>query len=147
MTKRIILIVISVVVTLWLGATQALPGFVSGELLKSWCSRNEGLDREACYSYLRGASDAFHAIADVSAGDNAGRNISPWPNECMPARISITDLRDVFLDFAARQPDQLGKQAAALLAEILQQSFPCAKASKPDPGIDSGRLGDSEERP
>ncbi len=132
MTKRLILTGIAVVAASWLGAAQALPGFVSGELLNSWCSKNEGLDREACYSYLRGASDAFHAIADVSASDNDGSNISPWPNECMPARISITDLRDVFLEFAAKEPGQLGTQAAVLLAEILQSSFPCAKAPGPD---------------
>ena len=133
MTKRLILSGIAVVTTLWLGAAQALPGFVSGELLKTWCSRNEGLDREACYSYLRGASDAFHAIADVSAADNGGKNISPWPNECMPARVSITALRDVFLEFAAREPDRLGSQAAVLLAEVLQQSFPCATAPNSEP--------------
>ena len=131
MTKRPILTIIAAVAVFWLGAAQALPGFVSGELLNSWCSRNDGLDREACYSYLRGASDAFHAIADVSASENAGSNLSPWPNECMPARISITDLRDVFLDFAARKPDQLGTQAAILLAEILQHNFPCEEAAEP----------------
>ncbi len=128
MKERLVVIVTALFTASWLANAQALPGFVSGELLKSWCSRNEGLDREACYSYLRGASDAFHAIAEASAADNNGRNISPWPNECMPARISITDLRDVFLEFAARKPHRLGSQAAVLLAEILEQSFPCAAA-------------------
>ncbi len=132
MTKRLILTGIAVVTASWLGTAHALPGFVSAELLKSWCSKNEGLDREACYSYLRGASDAFHAIADASAADNGGRNLSPWPNECMPARISITELRDVFLEFAAKEPDRLGKQAAVLLVEILRQSFPCAKDPRPE---------------
>lgn len=131
MTKRLVLIVTALVAAFWLSAPRALPGFVSGEVLKIWCSKNEGLDREACYSYLRGASDAFHAISDVSAAANDGENIAPWPNECMPARISITTLRDVFLEFAARQPDRLQTQAAVLLAEILQQNFPCAKADKP----------------
>lgn len=109
----------------WLGTVHALPGFVSGELLRNWCDKNEGLDREACYSYLRGASDAFHAIADVSAAENAGNVTSPWPNECMPPRISITSLRDVFLEFAAKNPDRLGTQAAVLLAEVIQENFPC----------------------
>lgn len=133
MTKRFVFYVAAAVTITWLGSAQALSGFVSGELLKTWCSRNEGLDREACYSYLRGASDAFHAIADVSAADNDGKNVSPWPNECMPARISITALRDVFLEFAARQPDRLGSQAAVLLAEVLKQNFPCTTISKPRP--------------
>ena len=132
MIKRFVHMGVAVATVFWLGAAQALPGFVSGQLLTTWCSKNEGLDREACYSYLRGASDAFHALADVSAASNDGRNLSPWPNECMPARISITSLRDVFLEFAAKQPDRLDNQAALLLAEILEQSFPCAKAEKPD---------------
>lgn len=133
MYKRIAVTAVAVVTAAWLIAAEALPGFVSGELLKSWCSRNEGLDREACYSYLRGASDAFHAIADASAESNDGANVAPWPNECMPVRISITDLRDVFLEFAAREPDRLGTQAAVLLAEILQQSFPCARTQSKEP--------------
>lgn len=132
MKKRLVLTGIAAVAAFWLAAPRALPGFVSGELLNSWCSKNEGLDREACYSYLRGASDAFHAIADVSASENEGNNLSPWPNECMPARISITDLRDAFLEFAARQPDQLNTQAAVLLAEVLRHNYPCAKPPEPE---------------
>jgi hypothetical protein len=133
MTKRFVFFVAAAVTTVWLDSAQALPGFVSGELLKTWCSRNEGLDREACYSYLRGASDAFHAIADVSAAENDGKNDSPWPNQCMPARISITALRDVFLEFAAKQPHRLESQAAVLLAEVMKRSFPCAKVPEADP--------------
>ncbi len=132
MNKPFFLTGVAIAAGFWLGAAHALPGFVSGQLLTTWCSKNEGLDREACYSYLRGASDAFHALADVSAASNEGKNLSPWPNECMPARISITSLRDVFLEFAAKHPDRLDNQAALLLAEILQQSFPCTKAEKPD---------------
>jgi hypothetical protein len=131
MKKRLVFFLAAAAAITWLGSARALPGFVSGELLKTWCSRNEGLDREACYSYLRGASDAFHAIADVSAADNGGKNLSPWPNECMPARISITALRDVYLEFAAREPHRLGSQAAVLLAEVLKQSFPCKTVSEP----------------
>ena len=131
--ERAIVTGVAVVAACWLIAAQALPGFVSGELLKSWCSKNEGLDREACYSYLRGVSDAFHAIADASAETSGGANVAPWPNECMPARISITDLRDVFLEFAAREPHRLETQAAVLLSEVLQQSFPCAKSESKEP--------------
>ncbi len=130
---RVVVTGAAVVTACWLITAQALPGFVSGELLKSWCSKNEGLDREACYSYLRGASDAFHAIADASAQSNGGANVAPWPNECMPARISITDLRDAFLQFAAREPQRLEAQAAVLLAEVLEQSFPCAKTPQKVP--------------
>ena len=133
MFKPIVLTALAVVTAGWLIAVQALPGFVSGELLKSWCSKNEGLDREACYSYLRGASDAFHAIADASTEASSGVNAAFWPNECVPARISITDLRDVFLEFAASEPDRLGTQAAVLLAEIFEQSFPCARTDSRTP--------------
>lgn len=132
-TRRSKGFVIALAVLVWIGPAHALPGFVSGELLTSWCSRNESLDREACYSYLRGASDAFHAVADVSAAANRGRNMAPWPNQCMPARISITELRDLFLAFAANEPHRLDLQAAVLLAEVLSEAFPCAAISRPDP--------------
>ncbi len=130
---RVVTTSAAVVTACWLIAAQALPGFVSGELLKSWCSKNEGLDREACYSYLRGASDAFHAMANASAQASGGANVASWPNKCMPARISITDLRDAYLEFAAREPHRLEAQAAVLLAEVLEQSFPCAKTPNKEP--------------
>ncbi len=131
MTNRLTFIGTAMVAIFWLGSAQALPGFVSGQLLTTWCNKNDGLDREACYSYLRGASDAFHAIANVSASANGGQNTAPWPNECMPARISITSLRDVFLEFAAKEPHRLSNQAAVLLAEILRDSFPCVSVTEP----------------
>ena len=110
-------------------AAWSMPGFVSGQLLTTWCGKNEGLDREACYSYLRGASDAFHAIADATVAQGA---TSPplWPNQCVPARVSITALRDAYLEFAAKHPELLVRQAASLLAEIFPQAFPCPDAAK-----------------
>lgn len=131
MTFRTTAAAIALAAAGWIAPLHALPGFVSGELLRNWCDKNVGLDREACYSYLRGASDAFHAIADASAAENAGANTAPWPNQCMPPRISITSLRDVFLEFAATRPERLDVQAAVLLAEIMQENFPCAVPAKP----------------
>lgn len=110
--------------------TQATPGFVSGELLKTWCSKNAGLDREACYSYLRGASDAFHAHSVVAADRNGAAAVAQPPNQCMPARISITTLRDAYLSFAATHPQRLGSQAAVLIAEIMYETFPCPAAAQ-----------------
>lgn len=109
----------------WSASAWPMPGFVSGHLLTNWCEKNEGLDREACYSYLRGASDAFHAIADATAGQGDSTQSMMWPNECLPPRVSITALRDVYLEFAARHPEQLGRQAASLLVEVLPLAFPC----------------------
>lgn len=110
-----------------------MPGFVSGQLLNNWCGKNDGLDREACYSYLRGASDAFHAIADAAAAQNASPPPPLWPNRCMPARVSIAALRDAYLEFAAKHPEQLGRQAASLLAEVLPQAFPCESSGPETP--------------
>lgn len=107
-----------------------MAGFVSGELLKIWCGKNEGLDREACYSYLRGASDAFHAVADAEAKDATTPHSPTWPNQCMPPRVSITTIQDVFLEFAAHHPERMSNQAAALLAEALPQAFPCPMPEK-----------------
>lgn len=116
--------VFAVMALLWSVAVPSMPGFVSGHLLKTWCDKNENLDREACYSYLRGASDAFHAVAAAAAAGAPGQ-APPWPNRCMPARISIAALRQAFLEYAANHPEQLDRQAASLLAEILPAAFPC----------------------
>ena len=114
----------------WTGVVQSMPGFVSGQLLNTWCGQNDGLDREACYSYLRGASDAFHAIANATVLENTAPPSPQWPNQCMPARVSVTSLRDAYLEFTAKHPEQLGRQAASLLAEVLPQAFPCAGATE-----------------
>ncbi|MDX1512284.1 MAG: Rap1a/Tai family immunity protein [Gammaproteobacteria bacterium] len=112
----------------WTGPARPVPGFVSGQLLNTWCGKNDGLDREACYSYLRGASDAFHAIVDLAAARKEAT--PPWPNQCMPARISITKLRDAYLEFAARNPERMDNQAASLLIEVMDLTFPCAQKSE-----------------
>jgi len=129
MNHRLVATSALVVTALFMTPAQATPGFVSGELLKTWCSKNAGLDREACYSYLRGASDAFHAFSEAVATKNGSAAVSRPPNQCMPARISITTLRDIFLSFAASHPERMGNQAAALIAEIMYESFPCPAAA------------------
>ena len=121
---RFVAISLLLVTALSMSPARATPGFVSGELLKTWCSKNAGLDREACYSYLRGASDGFHALSEVTAARNGAAAAGQSPNRCMPARISITTLRDVFLSFAAKHPERLNGQAAVLIAEIMYESFP-----------------------
>lgn len=121
--------VVLVIFILFSPVAWSLPGFVSGQLLTTWCGKNDGLDREACYSYLRGASDAFNAIADVAAAQGA-TDLHPWPNQCVPARVSISALRDAYLEFAAEHPELMARQAASLLAEIFPQAFPCPDAKK-----------------
>ena len=123
-------VLFAILILFWPAPSWSMPGFVSGQLLNNWCGKNDGLDREACYSYLRGASDAFHAIADAAAAQSASSPPPLWPNRCMPARVSIAALRDAYLEFAARHPEQLGRQAASLLAEVLAQAFPCPDAGK-----------------
>jgi hypothetical protein len=130
MNDRLVAISVLVAAALFVTSAQATPGFVSGELLKTWCSKNAGLDREACYSYLRGASDAFHAFSEVAAVRNGTAAVSQPPNQCMPARISITTLRDIFLSFAANHPERMENQAAVLIAEIMYGSFPCPAAAR-----------------
>ena len=130
MNKRLVATSVFLVTMLAMAPARATPGFVSGELLKAWCSKNVGLDREACYSYLRGASDGFHALSVATATRNGGANVARQPNRCMPARISITTLRDAYLSFAATHPERLGSQAAVLIAEIMYQTFPCPAAAR-----------------
>jgi hypothetical protein len=133
MNHRLVATSVLLITALAAAPARATPGFVSGELLKSWCGKNAGLDREACYSYLRGASDGFHALAVVAAGRNGGADLAQRPNQCMPARVSITTLRDAYLSFAATHPERLGSQAAVLIAEVMYQTFPCPAAAEEKP--------------
>ena len=133
MNHRLVATSALLVTALAMAPARATPGFVSGELLKAWCSKNVGLDREACYSYLRGASDGFHALSVATATRNGGANVAQQPNRCMPARVSITTLRDAYLSFAATHPERLGSQAAVLIAEIMYETFPCPAAAEEKP--------------
>lgn len=92
-----------------------VQGYVSGRLLRTWCTGATRLDTEACLSYLRGVFDTLQAAPGAPAGDAI----------CIPPEVAVTQLRSVTRRFAAAHPERLGDQAAVLLLEALRAEFPC----------------------
>ena len=97
-----------------------MRGFVSGALLNAWCTRTDPVDVEACFSYLRGVFDVLNGLEASGDGSEAVRIV-----DCVPDRVSVTELRAVLVRHAARHPGSLGLQASLLVREALQDNYAC----------------------
>ena len=97
-------------------------GFVSGQLLHAWCTRDTPADTEACYSYLRGVFDSLNALRNAGGDDEEGRIDAV---RCIPDHAAVAELRTKFLRYAGANPDSGERQAADLLMQIFQESYPC----------------------
>ena len=96
-------------------------GFVSGALLNAWCTRTDPVDVEACFSYLRGVFDSLSAIHTASPEHpGAGVNL-----DCIPDRVSVTELRTVFRRYVAGHPESLAVQATVVVLEAWAENYEC----------------------
>ncbi len=95
-------------------------GFVSGALLNAWCTRTDPVDVEACFSYLRGVFDVLNGLQASGEGPAAVGIV-----DCVPDRVSVTELRAVLVRHVARHPGTLAMQASLLVREALQDNYSC----------------------
>ena len=96
----------------------AVQGFVSGQLITSWCWSDEALDKEACLSYLRGVFDTLQAVEDES-GREQGRLL------CVPRSTPITRLRAIVKRRAREVPPKPSQQGSSYLIAAWRDVFPC----------------------
>jgi len=102
------------------GSPALVRGFVSGALLNTWCTRSEPRDIEACFSYLRGVFDVLNSLDAAGVGAPASSIV-----DCVPDRVSITELRTVLVRHASRHPENLGLQASLLVRKALAENYEC----------------------
>ncbi len=97
-----------------------MRGFVSGALLNAWCTRTDPVDVEACFSYLRGVFDVLNGLEADGHGSQATRIV-----DCVPDRVSVTELRAVVVRHASGNPPSLALQASLLVREALRDNYEC----------------------
>ena len=97
-------------------AEGGVRGFIVGGRLNAWCTREDPLDVEACYSYLRAV---FDTLATLGA-EGAGATVA-----CIPDRISIGELRTVVTRYLAADAGRLRLQAALVVREALADGYDC----------------------
>ena len=94
-----------------LGTGSARAGFESGEMLLHLCQSNGSV----CLAYLEGVVDGAEALAwqGVITG------------MCVPERVESAEVREIFMDYADRQPHILKLPAGMLVIDALKEAWRC----------------------
>jgi hypothetical protein len=99
----------SVLVMTLLVAGEAQADFYEGNQLDEHCKSPTGV----CFGYVAG-------IADVLLQTR----IRDW-HACVPAEVTLVQAVDIVKQYLDRNPMKHRMPAAGLVAEALQQAFPC----------------------
>lgn len=106
----------------WSAAASA--GFYSGDELQRLCSVPRGaadyVDKSyECIAYVTGAVDAYNATREADHLDS-----------CIPAEVTIAQLRETTLDYLRDHPEAGQVSAAKAVFAATRQAWPCP-AAKP----------------
>jgi hypothetical protein len=82
----------------------------SGNTVQEWCEKSA----EFCSGYVSGIADIMTRKAPLSG----------WL-ACIPAGVSTSQLRDIFVRFLQDHPAKRHLSAASLAAKSLAEAFPC----------------------
>lgn len=104
----------------------AQAGFYSGNLLYEVCTTDKA-DKAffeksyECVGYISGAVDAFNTTRE-------GVGLK----SCLPGGVTISKLRDVTVDYMAKNPKDRAKSASSQVFAATRKAWPCP-ASKAKP--------------
>lgn len=95
--------------------SDAVAGFESaGDLLRK-CKESSSYSRNFCFAYLAAAADSARAYRIwIGSGD-----------PCLPPRLTLGKLSDIFEAYLIANPSQTRAQAASVVVASLQEAFPC----------------------
>jgi len=97
---------------------RSTPAFMQAAQLEALCGAGaEMADLELCAGYILGSVDQVLAEQDVW-----GRRRAVL---CLPADVTVDQLKAVVMAHAAARPDQKDSAAAALIASALKSAYPC----------------------
>jgi hypothetical protein len=92
--------------------------FVTGNRLFQDCQATDFFSQGACMGFVAGVADAM-TTAQAANGTVAG-----W-RACLSEQITAGEVRDVAVNFLARHPEKRDIAAATLVAQALEEAFPC----------------------
>jgi Rap1a immunity proteins len=105
------------VAVLMIGWATPAASFTGVELF-DLCFRKGADGQLACTSYVRGFADGI-AFEGLMVGGDA--------KYCPPQSLPGREIRLIVEKYLKDHPDQLGKEAGALVGLALHQAFPCKK--------------------
>jgi hypothetical protein len=124
-TRKRLLGAVAAFLTLVHGHAYALR--TGNEFLK-YC---ESADLAYCYGYLDGALDAARrAFLDNLTSPETLASLSvgkpePTPSYCIPPKVTLAQLRLIFLNYARDNPKNLHVSALMTFFPAVAQAFPC----------------------
>jgi hypothetical protein len=110
---------VAVAAALGLFPVAAQAGFYSGNLLYEVCS-TEKTDKAffeksyECVGYIAGAVDAFNTTRE-------GVGLK----SCLPGGVTISKLREVTIDYMAKNPKDRAKSASSQVFAATRKAWPC----------------------
>lgn len=111
----------AVLAILGLSAAPAPAGFYSGKELAEVCLAKAGSPdyfekTYECVAYIAGAVDAFNTTREVNK-----------LKSCIPAKVTVSKLRDVTVKYLSTDPPGMNKSASALVFAATRKAWPCPK--------------------
>lgn len=113
--------ILFILILLSTGAGQAQELiFMSGGKLLRYCSNgdNASMDRGLCEGYLAGMMDAATTVRYLSTG---------YLDTCVTPDTTPFMMRNAFLDWAAKHPEDLDSAASSVVLSAFVQAFPCKR--------------------
>ncbi|KMS55218.1 hypothetical protein V474_19470 [Novosphingobium barchaimii LL02] len=115
---------LALVAPLGLLPVAADASFYTGNELYKVCSADRGSKEYVertyeCIAYITGAIDAFNTTRKVNK-----------LNSCIPADVTISQLRTVTVDYLEDHPKGRGASASELVFAATRNEWPCSKKKK-----------------
>jgi hypothetical protein len=102
----------------FMAAWAAPAASFTGTELFDLCFRKGTDGQLACTSYVRGFADGVVFEGLMTGGD---------AKYCPPRSLPVKDIRLIVEKYLKDHPDQLSKEAGALVGLALHQAFPCKR--------------------
>ncbi|HEX7853732.1 MAG TPA: Rap1a/Tai family immunity protein [Sphingobium sp.] len=102
-------------------SVPADAGFYSGNELFDVCTTERADPSHVektyeCVAYIAGAVDAFNTTREVN-------NLK----SCIPARVTLSQLKDATVKYMRANPDDRDHSASALVFTATRKAWPCSK--------------------
>lgn len=102
---------------------------ITGTKLVEFCSSKDKTALTSCDAYIDGVADAVSVYQNLRPRDGSkGQALPANAYICVPAGGAGTQLREQWLAWAKRHPDDMGRQATGLVLRALLEAHPCPGA-------------------
>lgn len=117
--RKLLLSVTAATLAIGLLTSPARATFTDGNDLLTSCSADLYVE---CLGYVAGIADAMETAQSCNNGSLAG-----W-QACVPIGVRKSQAKDVVIRFLREHPQDRHYPASGLVAQALQEAFPCRRS-------------------